>query len=155
MKAVTYKLNTVLAGVVGLICLVLMLVRTFMPQAILPLIDIPNLAAVCAAALVIDCYLEWKHVPKRDWLLTAVLAVLTNIKPTKDIHPGGPDERHRRGPEAGRHRRSIVHRHGLPFQHDKGSHGLRQILHPRPGLRGRGHVPGLPVFCRHPALSER
>ena len=77
MKAVTYKLNTVLAGVVGLICLVLMLVRTFMPQAILPLIDIPNLAAVCAAALVIDCYLEWKHVPKRDWLLTAVLAVLT------------------------------------------------------------------------------
>lgn len=77
MKAVTYKLNTVLAGVLGLICLVLMLVRTFMPQAILPLIDIPNLAAVCAAALVIDCYLEWKHVPKRDWLLTAVLAVLT------------------------------------------------------------------------------
>ncbi len=77
MKAVTYKLNTVLAGVVGLICLVLMLVRTFMPQAILPLADIPNLAAVCAAALVIDCYLEWKRVPKRDWVLTAVLSVLT------------------------------------------------------------------------------
>ncbi len=77
MKAVTFKLNTVLAGVVGVICLVLMLVRTFMPQAILPLIDIPNLAAVCAAALVIDCYLNWKRVPKRDWVLTAVLAVLT------------------------------------------------------------------------------
>ena len=45
MKAVTFKLNTVLAGVVGAVCLVLLLVRTFMPQAILPLIDIPNLAA--------------------------------------------------------------------------------------------------------------
>ncbi len=77
MKAATYKLNTVLAGLVGGICLVLMLVRTFMPQAILPLADIPNLAAVCAAALVIDCYLDWKRVPKRDWVLTAVLAVLT------------------------------------------------------------------------------
>ena len=77
MKAATYKLNTVLAGLVGGICLVLMLVRTFMPQAILPLADIPNLSAVCAAALVIDSYLDWKRVPKRDWVLTAVLAVLT------------------------------------------------------------------------------
>ena len=77
MKAVTFKLNTVLAGLVGGICLVLMLVQTFMPQAILPLADIPNLAAVCAAALVIDCYLDLKRVPKRDWVLTAVLAVLT------------------------------------------------------------------------------
>ena len=77
MKAVTFKLNTVLAGLVGGICLVLMLVHTFMPQAILPLAYIPNLAAVCAAALVIDCYLDLKRVPKRDWVLTAVLAVLT------------------------------------------------------------------------------
>ena len=78
MKAVTHKLNTVLAGGRGgSSALCSCLCETFMPQAILPLIDIPNLAAVCAAALVIDCYLEWKHVPKRDWLLTAVLAVLT------------------------------------------------------------------------------
>lgn len=77
MKAVTFKLNTVLAGVVGAVCLVLLLVRTFMPQAILPLIDIPNLAAVCAAALVIECYLGRKQVPKRNWALTAVLAFLT------------------------------------------------------------------------------
>ena len=77
MKAVTFKLNTVLSGVVGAVCLVLLLVRTFMPQAILPLIDIPNLAAVCAAALVIECYLGRKQVPKRNWALTAVLAFLT------------------------------------------------------------------------------
>ena len=77
MKAVTFKLNTVLAAVVGAVCLVLLLVRTFMPQAILPLIDIPNLAAVCAAALVVDCYFDLKSVPKRDWALTAVLAFLT------------------------------------------------------------------------------
>ena len=56
MKAVTFKLNTVLAGVVGAVCLVLLLVRTFMPQAILPLIDIPNLAAVCAAAVLLALY---------------------------------------------------------------------------------------------------
>ena len=51
MKAVTYKLNTILAALVGVICLAFVLIRTFMPQAILPLVDIPNLAAVCAAAL--------------------------------------------------------------------------------------------------------
>lgn len=77
MKAVTYKLNTILAALVGVICLAFVLIRTFMPQAILPLVDIPNLAAVCAAALVVDCYFDLKSVPKRDWALTAVLAVLT------------------------------------------------------------------------------
>ena len=76
MKAVTYKLNTILAALVGVICLAFVLIRTFMPQAILPLVDIPNLAAVCAAALVVDCYFALKSVPKRDWALTAVLAVL-------------------------------------------------------------------------------
>ena len=74
MKAVTYKLNTILAALVGVICLAFVLIRTFMPQAILPLVDIPNLAAVCAAALVVDCYFDLKSVPKRDWALTAVLA---------------------------------------------------------------------------------
>lgn len=77
MKAVTFKLNTVLAGVVGVVCLALLLVRTFMPQAILPLADIPNLAAVCAAALVIECYLNRGQAPRRSWPLTAVLAFLT------------------------------------------------------------------------------
>ena len=77
MKAVTYKLNTILAALVGVICLAFVLIRTFMPQAILPLVDIPNLAAVCAAALVIECYLGRKQVPKRNWALTAVLAFLT------------------------------------------------------------------------------
>ena len=77
MKAVTYKLNTILAALVGVICLAFVLIRTFMPQAILPLVDIPNLAAVCAAALVVDCYFDLKSVPKRDWALTAVLAFLT------------------------------------------------------------------------------
>lgn len=77
MKAVTYKLNTVLAGVVGIICLVLLLVRAFKPEIILPLVDVPNLAAVCVMALVVDNYLDLKSVPKRNWALTAVLAVVT------------------------------------------------------------------------------
>ena len=46
MKAVTYKLNTILAALVGVICLAFVLIRTFMPQAILPLVDIPNLAVM-------------------------------------------------------------------------------------------------------------
>ena len=79
MKAVTYKLNTILAALVGVICLAFVLIRTFMPQAILPLVDIPNLAAVCAAALVVDCYFDLKSVPKRDWALTAVLAGASGV----------------------------------------------------------------------------
>ena len=44
MKAANFKLNTVLAGAVGLACLVLVLLRTFAPYLVLPLADIPNLA---------------------------------------------------------------------------------------------------------------
>ena len=81
----------------------LLLVRTFMPEAILPLVDIPNLAAVCAAALVIDCYFDLKSVPKRDWVLTAVLAFLTFW-----LLPWPPGGRGRRsGSARGRDRRGL------------------------------------------------
>ena len=78
MKAVSFKLNTVLAAVVGLTCLLLVLLRTFAPEVLLPELDVPNLVAVCVIALVVDCYIDWKKpVPERSWVMTAVFAALT------------------------------------------------------------------------------
>ena len=79
MKAVNFKLNTILAAVLGVSCLAIVLARTFAPYMVLiPLISIPNVAAVSAAALVVDCYIDWKKpVPSQNWLVTALLAVLT------------------------------------------------------------------------------
>lgn len=78
MKAVTFKLNTVLAGVVGAACLLAVLLRAFAPiTAWLPNIDLPCLVAVSVLALVIDWYLDGKKKVARCWALTAVLALLT------------------------------------------------------------------------------
>ena len=77
MKAANFKLNTVLAGAVGLACLVLVLLRTFAPYLVLPLTDIPNLAAISIIALVVDGYIDGKKLTPHCWALTAVLAVVT------------------------------------------------------------------------------
>ena len=79
MKAVNFKLNTVLAAVTGIACLAIVLARTFAPYMVtIPLVSIPNIAAVSVAAAVADCYLDWKKpVPARCWVLTALLAALT------------------------------------------------------------------------------
>ena len=54
MKAVTFKLNTVLAAVAGALCLLAVLLRTFAPITVqLPNIDIPCLAAVSLIAIVV------------------------------------------------------------------------------------------------------
>ena len=81
MKAVTFKLNTVLAGVVGAACLLAVLLRAFAPiTAWLPNIDIPCLAAVSILAMVIACYIDYftgVKKPARCWALTAAMALLT------------------------------------------------------------------------------
>lgn len=79
MKTVSFRLNTVLAAVAGVSCLALVLARTFAPYMLLmPLVSIPNIAAVCVAAVVVDGYLDWKKpAPTRSWVLTAALAALT------------------------------------------------------------------------------
>ena len=72
MKTLEFKLSTVLAGVTGITCLVLVLLRALAPTVMLPLVNIPNIAALCAIAL------DWKKpVPKQNWLAVAVFAVLT------------------------------------------------------------------------------
>ena len=57
MNKKTYTLNTLLAAVLGAACLVCVLVRTFWPRMILPVMDIPNMVLISLAALLLDHYL--------------------------------------------------------------------------------------------------
>lgn len=57
MKNKTYFLNTMLTAVVGSALLVCVLLRTFTPIIILPVLDIPNMVLLSLAALLLDHYL--------------------------------------------------------------------------------------------------
>ena len=57
MKNKTYTLNTVLTAVLTAVLAVMVVLRTFAPQIILPIFDIPTLTAISLAALVLDHYL--------------------------------------------------------------------------------------------------
>ena len=57
MKNKTYTLNTVLNVVLTAVLAVMVVLRTFAPQIILPVFDIPTLTAISLAALVLDHYL--------------------------------------------------------------------------------------------------
>ena len=52
-----YTLNTVLPVVLGIYLLVTVIVRTFWPRMILPVLDLPMLTAISLAALLVDHYL--------------------------------------------------------------------------------------------------
>lgn len=56
MKNKMYFLNATLTVVLFIAALVLILVRAFAPQIILPEPDIPNLALISLVALAVDCY---------------------------------------------------------------------------------------------------
>lgn len=57
MKEKTYFLNTALTVVLFAALLVCVLVRTFLPQVILPEQDVPNMVLLSLAALLLDHYL--------------------------------------------------------------------------------------------------
>ena len=57
MKNKMYTLNTMLAVVLGLILLSFVMVRTFLPNFIIPELDVPNMVAVSLIALLADYYL--------------------------------------------------------------------------------------------------
>ena len=57
MDKKTYTLNTLLAVVLGAALLAFVLVRTFLPNFIIPELDIPNMVLISLAALVLDHYL--------------------------------------------------------------------------------------------------
>ena len=57
MKNNKYFLNTALAAVLGVALLIVVLVRTFVPMAVIPRLDIPNMVLLSAAALLLEHYL--------------------------------------------------------------------------------------------------
>lgn len=75
MKNNQYFLNTALALVVGLACAVVFLVKVFVPAAVVPGFDIPNMVALSLVALVIDHYGAGEC--KRCYACLAILGALT------------------------------------------------------------------------------
>lgn len=75
MKKNQYFLNTALAVVLGLACVIAVLVRTFAPAALIPGLDIPNMVALSLIALLLDHYLAKDA--KRCYICIPVFAVLT------------------------------------------------------------------------------
>ena len=57
MKNKTYTLNTILTAVLAAVLAVMVVLRAFAPNIILPKFDIPMLTAISLAALVLDHYL--------------------------------------------------------------------------------------------------
>ena len=75
MKIKTYSLSTLLSVVLGTVLLVMMLLRAFAPNIILPIFDIPTLTAISLAALVLDHYLAPNA--KRCYICIPVFAALS------------------------------------------------------------------------------
>ncbi len=75
MKNKTYTLNTLLAGVFGLELLVMVLLRAFAPNVILPEFDLIHLVTVSLAALVLDHYLAPEA--KRCYICIPVFSAIT------------------------------------------------------------------------------
>lgn len=71
MKEKSLLGNTLLAGVVGVFCLVCVLLRAFAPAVILPELDLPMLALLSLAALTIERYLAPDR--GRPWVLAILL----------------------------------------------------------------------------------
>lgn len=75
MKKNQYFLNTALAVVLGIACVIAVLVRAFAPAALIPGLDIPNMAALSLAALLVDHYAA--KGAKRCYICIPVFATLT------------------------------------------------------------------------------
>ena len=75
MDKKTYTLNTLLAVVLGAALLVCVLVRTFLPNFIIPELDIPNMVLISLVALALDHYLA--PGAKRCYICIPVFSALT------------------------------------------------------------------------------
>lgn len=75
MNKKMYTLNTLLAAVLGAVLLVCVVVRTFWPRMILPVLDIPNMVLVSLVALLLDHYLAAGA--KRCYICIPVFSAIT------------------------------------------------------------------------------
>ena len=71
----TYVLNTALAVVVFVAAAVCVLVRTFLPNVIIPSLNVPNMVLLSLIALVLDHYLA--KGAERCWICVPVLSAVT------------------------------------------------------------------------------
>ena len=75
MKDRTFRLNTILTIVLGIVLFAAILVRVFAPIVILPELDIPNMVLISLFALLADNYLTKEHERNYVWILgLAILA---------------------------------------------------------------------------------
>ena len=74
MKEKTYTLNTMLIAVLGVSLLAAILVRTFAPIVIIPVLNIPNMVALSLAALLLDHYIA--PGAKRCYICVALFSAL-------------------------------------------------------------------------------
>lgn len=90
MKDKKYTLPTMLVDVMCMICLALVLIRTFLPHIILPELDIPAMVLVSLLALLADYYLA--PGAKRCWICVAAFGALTfGLLPFAGCFVGAPD----------------------------------------------------------------
>ena len=75
MKNNKYLLNTILAAVVFAACAIALLVRVWLPAAVLPVLNIPNMVALSVIALLIEHFLAKGN--SRCYICIPVFAVLT------------------------------------------------------------------------------
>ena len=75
MDKKTYTLNTVLAIVLGIALFIYVLVRTFLPNFLIPALDVPNMVLISLVALVLDHYVA--PGAKRCYICIPVFAAVT------------------------------------------------------------------------------
>ena len=75
MKERTYLLNLLLAGLVGMVCLALVLVQALLPYVLIPKAELPVLVLLTAVPLAAEHYIGAPK--KREWIGSTVLAGLT------------------------------------------------------------------------------
>ena len=75
MKNNKYFLSTLLAGVVFVACAAALLVRVWMPAAVIPVLNIPNMVALSVIALLLEHFLVKTN--PRCYICIPVFGVLT------------------------------------------------------------------------------
>lgn len=75
MKDNKYLLNTLLAAVLFAAMLAMLILRAVQPAAVLPVLNIPNMALISLLTLLLEFYLA--HDEKRCYVCAAALSVIT------------------------------------------------------------------------------